>query len=98
MVSGDRTATVNHDEGCGDLSSGILAGLMMEVVIEFRNARVEGGTVVRSPELLYPVLKTRRVRHRLATLLRYSRAAFFRTGPGLAGFRMAFANASVSRA
>lgn len=67
IVTGNRTTAVHHDKRCGDFSSGILAGLMMDVTVEFRNARVESGPVVSRAEGLYPVLNTRRgSRERLA--------------------------------
>ena len=38
IVAVHRTPAINHDEGSGDFSSSILAGLMMDVAVEFRNA------------------------------------------------------------
>ena len=59
IVAENRATAVEHDERRGDFSSGILAGLMMDVAVEFRNARVESGPVVRSAEGLDVKLKTR---------------------------------------
>jgi len=41
VVAGNGTILVNHHEGSGALSSGILAGLVAEIVIELRNTRME---------------------------------------------------------
>jgi hypothetical protein len=60
IVTENRTAAVEHDERCGDFPPGILAGPMMDVTVEFRNARVESGPVVSSAEGLDPILKMRR--------------------------------------
>src|SRR5665647_503749 len=97
IVTENRATAVDHDKRCGDFSSGILAGLTMDVVVEFQNARVESGPVVRSAEGLHPIPKMRRSRHR-AKFSRYSRAAFRRTEAGSGGFRVAFTKVSVSRA
>jgi hypothetical protein len=98
IVTENRTTACDHDERCGDFSSGILAGLMMDVTVEFRNARVERCPVVRIAEGHHPVLKMTRSGHRVAKFLRYSRAARRRTEPGSGGSRRAFAKISVSRA
>ena len=98
IVAEDYAVLADHDERRGDLSPGILAGLVVKIAVELRRARVERCPVVGGIERLYPILTAGRRSHREASFWRYSQAALRNTAPGSAELRIAFAKASVSLA
>jgi len=70
VVAHQSPLRVNKHEWCSDLSSGILPGLLVEVSVEFRNARMKAGTVLIRAECFYPIPRTKPVGHRRAVFSR----------------------------
>ena len=50
VIAQDGATGIDHHKGRGDFAFGILAGLMMEVLVQFGNAAVKVCTVVGGPE------------------------------------------------
>ena len=54
VVAENGLVGINQDEWRRDFPPCVLAGLVVKVLVEFQDARAEGGPVVRGAERLYP--------------------------------------------
>ena len=70
VIAHDGTVLIHHDEGSGDLSPGVLTGLLMQIAVELGNAGMEREPVMGRVQGHNGMFEAGRIVHRGEVFLR----------------------------